>query len=546
MIWRRGSAARWTNDGFSVDKGIVAIQAEILDLVHESVVTCDAASRILSWNRASEALYGWPRNAAIGRDINELLNTRTDDIGLLQRQAFASGSWEGELVRSTAAGDERVIDVRWTTELGADGQPLRIIETARDVTQRKIAEDALRMSEYRYRNMFQTMAVAFWEVDFTRVGAMLIPLRDQGVTDLRAYLLANREFVRATMQCAQVIDLNVNGLALFGADKREAIIGRMIADFWPPASEPVYIDALVATMTRQPHLVTETRLNRVDGAQVDVLFTVSWSPDNRKRGVILIGVVDISARKQAEAALQTVQAEFAHSARVSMLGELTASIAHEVNQPLAAIATSAAASLRWLAADNPDIEEVRSLAQRMAADARRASAIIARVRAMAERREPERVALSLNALVEEVILFLDHELKAQNVAVTLRLSTDLPIAMMDRTQIQQVIVNLAVNAMQATADCEQPRLEMVTSVLPDGSPALAVHDNGHGLPDAPDKLFEGFYTTKASGMGMGLPICRSIVEAHGGTITAANGDSGASFVITLPAPIASAAGVEQA
>lgn len=536
-----GYAPRWTANSFYWDNVFVANRTEILDLVHESVVTCDATGTILSWNKASEILYGWPRQSALGRNINQLLDTRHADIGLLQQQAFVDGSWEGEFVRSTATGDARVIDVRWTTELDPDGVPLRIIETARDVSQRKAAEDALRMSEYRYRNMFQAMAVAFWEVDFTRVGAMLIPLRDQGVTDLRAYLMANRDFVRATMQCAEVIDLNVNGLTLFGADTRDAIIGRMIADFWPPASEPVYIDALIATMSRQPHIVTETRLKRVDGELVDVLFTVSLSQDNRKRGVILIGVVDISARKQAEAALQKVQAEFAHAARVSMLGELTASIAHEVNQPLAAIATSAAASLRWLAADSPDIEEVRSLAQRMAADARRASDIIARVRDMAERREPKRMPLSLNALVEEVVLFLDHELKAQNVVVELRLGADVLPALMDRTQIQQVIVNLAVNALQAMAGCEQRRLGMVTATLPDGRLSLEVQDNGHGLLDEPNKLFEGFFTTKASGLGMGLSICRSIVEAHGGTIAAANGDTGARFIVTLPAPRASTA-----
>jgi PAS domain S-box-containing protein len=515
----------------------VATQTDILDLVHESVVTCDAAGTILSWNKGSELLYGWPRSAALGRDINQLLATRHDNIGQLQRQAFAEGSWEGELIRSTAVGEERVIDVRWTTEVEPDGTPLRIIETARDVSQRKATEDALRISEYRYRNMFQAMAVAFWEVDFTRVGAMLIPLRDQGVTDLRAYLMANRDFVRTTMQRAEVIDLNVNGLAFFGAETRDAIIGRTIADFWPEASEPVYVDALVATMSRQPHIVTETKLYRLDGALVDVLFTVSLSQDNRKRGVILIGVVDISARKQAEAALQKVQTEFAHAARVSMLGELTASIAHEVNQPLAAIATSAAASLRWLAADSPDIEEVRSLAQRMAADARRASDIIARVRDMAERREPERLPLSLNALVEEVVLFLDHELKAQNVVVDLQLSADLPTVPMDRTQIQQVIVNLAVNALQAMAGCDQRRLGIATATAPDGRLSLEVTDNGHGLLDQPSKLFEGFFTTKASGLGMGLSICRSIVEAHGGTIAAAQANPGARFIVTLPAPV---------
>ncbi len=510
------------------------MQTDILDLVHDSIITCNADGTILTWNKASENLYGWPDSAAIGRNINQLLATRHDDIAQVQQQAFAEGSWVGELVRFTADGEERVIDVRWTTEQAADGSPLRIIETARDVTQRKQAEDALRFSEYRYRNMFQAMAVAFWEVDFTPVGAMLIALREQGVTDLRAYLLANRAFVRGTMEAAQVIDLNVNGLAFFGVERREAIIGRTIAGFWPPASEPVYIDALVAAMTRQPHVVTETRLNRLDGQQVDVLFTVSLSHDNRKRGVILIGVVDISARKQAEAALQALQAEFAHAARVSMLGELTASIAHEVNQPLAAIATSAAASLRWLAADTPDIAEVRSLAQRMAADAHRASAIIARVRAMAERREPERAALSLNTLVAEAVHFLDHEIKAKHAEVDLNLSPGLALALIDRTQIQQVIVNLAVNALQAMADEPLPRLSLATLALPDGRIALRVADNGPGLPDDTHRLFEGFYTTKTSGLGMGLAICRSIVEAHGGSITATNGTAGAVFTVTLP------------
>lgn len=514
----------------------MASATEILDLVHESVVTCDAAGTIRSWNKGSEALYGWPQDEALGLNLNTLVGTRHVNIDALLEQAFADGSWEGELVRYTRTGEERVIDVRWTVTCDESGNPLRLVETARDVTQRKLTEDALRMSEYRYRNMFQTMAVAFWEVDFNRVGAMLIPLRDQGVTDLRAYLLANRDFVRTTMERAVVIDLNESGLALFGAEKREDIIGRSIADFWPQASEPVYIDSLVATMSREPHIVTETRLNRIDGEIVDVLFTVSLSQDNRKRGVVLIGVIDISARKKAEAALQKVQAEFAHAARVSMLGELTASIAHEVNQPLAAIATSAAASLRWLAADTPDMEEVRSLAHRMAADARRASDIVARVRAMAEPRGPERVPLSLNDLVREVVLFLDHELQAHRVTVALKLGTDLPALPVDRTQVQQVIVNLAVNALQAMADCPERHLAITTSQLPCGSLALEVEDNGHGLLEQPHKLFEGFFTTKASGMGMGLPICRSIIEAHGGSITAASGEKGARFTVILPGP----------
>jgi C4-dicarboxylate-specific signal transduction histidine kinase len=219
-----------------------------------------------------------------------------------------------------------------------------------------------------------------------------------------------------------------------------------------------------------------------------------------------------------------------------MLGELTASIAHEVNQPLAAMATSAAASLRWLAADTPDLEEVRSLAARIVDDARRAGAIIARVRAMAERREPERVALSLNALVEEALAFLGHELRAQQVEVALQLEPGLPEVLADRTQIQQILVNLAVNAIQAMAESTPRRLLLATSPDAAGQVMLAVEDNGPGLGDNAAQLFDSFYTTKSGGMGMGLPICRGIAEAHGGTIEAGAGAlGGARFTLTLPA-----------
>jgi PAS domain S-box-containing protein len=510
--------------------------ADILDLVQESVVTRDAEGRVLSWNKASETLYGVPRADALGRDVHVLLATRHETpLAELEAALLAKDHWAGELIRTTASGEALILDVRWTTERDGAGNLVRIIETARDITRRKAAEDALRLSEYRYRNMFQAMAVAFWEVDFTAVGAMLIPLRDQGVTDLRAHLMANRDLVRETMRRAIVLDLNANGSTLFGATDPAQIVGRAVADFWPVESEPVYVDALVATMTRQPHIVTETRLFRVDGAPVDVLFTVSLSQENRRRGVMLIGVVDISARKAAEAALATVQAEFAHAARVSMLGELTASIAHEVNQPLAAIATSASASLRWLAASEPDLDEVRALAERIVGDARRAGAIIARVRAMAERREPERVALSLNELVEEVLVFLAHELRAQQVEIALRLDPGLPPVLADRTQLQQILVNLAVNAMQAMADASPRRLSFSTAT-DEGRVVLAIEDSGPGLGADAARLFDSFYTTKRGGMGMGLPICRGIAEAHGGTIAAGNCEGGgARFAVTLPA-----------
>lgn len=379
---------------------VAASGPDILDLVHESVISWDGAGRILSWNAASTALYGWDGEAAMGGIAQSLLRTSHDrPLAEIEAELADTGAWEGELRRRTADGADRVVDVRWTIERDVGGAIARTIETGRDVTDRAAAEEALRLSEYRYRNLFEAMAVGFVEIDFTAVGAMLIPLRDRGVTDLAAWLRANRTFVRDSMAKAIILDVNEKAMQLFGAGKKTDMVGGGSEHYWPEPSESVYIDALVATMEKHPHLVCETRMKRLDGAEFDTLFTVSWSAESRKRGVVLLGYVDVSERKQAEAALQRLQAEFAHAARVSMLGELSASIAHELNQPLAAIATSGEASLRWLAADRPRLDEVRTLASQIVGDARRAAAIIARIRAMAEARAPEQAPLDRKSVV---------------------------------------------------------------------------------------------------------------------------------------------------
>jgi C4-dicarboxylate-specific signal transduction histidine kinase len=234
--------------------------------------------------------------------------------------------------------------------------------------------------------------------------------------------------------------------------------------------------------------------------------------------------------------LHRLQAEFAHAARVSMLGELTASIAHEVNQPLAAIATNASAGARWLDRPEPDVAEARALIGAIVADARRAADIVGRVRDMAAHRAPERAAISINGAIEEAMLFLRHELQANGVALTLDLGHDLPLVMADRTQVQQVVVNLAVNAIQAMLhEGVSARRLLVTSARVGGGVAVSLQDNGPGIvAEGLDRLFESFFTTKEAGMGMGLAICRSIVEMHGGAISARNGDTGgACFTFTL-------------
>jgi signal transduction histidine kinase len=255
-------------------------------------------------------------------------------------------------------------------------------------------------------------------------------------------------------------------------------------------------------------------------------------------------IMDITTRKQAEEALRKLQWELAHVSRVMTMGELAASIAHEVNQPLTAIATTSQASLRWLAQPAPNLEKLRKLAQDVVSDAQRASDIVTRIRAMAAGRGAEPSLLRLDDVIREALLFLRYEVEARGVTVTHIPAFDLPPVLGDRTQLQQVIVNLTINAVQAMAQVRttQPEISIRTVSNDPTSLRCSVEDNGPGIePQNIARLFGSFFTTKDGGMGMGLRICRSVIEAHGGRIGADNGSSGggARFYFTLPVTTAS-------
>lgn len=218
-------------------------------------------------------------------------------------------------------------------------------------------------------------------------------------------------------------------------------------------------------------------------------------------------------------------AQFAQVARITSLGVLAASIAHEVNQPLAAIVTTGESALRRLAQDEPDLERARMLTKRMVADARRASEIIDRTREIASQRAPEQKPLSINDIINESLSFLRHDLELRGIVVSLDLARELPQIVGDRIELQQVVVNLTVNAAQAmTQLVPADRCVSVRTMLSDSETvSCSIEDSGPGIdPEHLPRLFDSFFTTKDGGMGMGLAMCRSIVEAHGGRIRADN------------------------
>ena len=249
-------------------------------------------------------------------------------------------------------------------------------------------------------------------------------------------------------------------------------------------------------------------------------------------------IASLSEQKRAEEALREAQADLAHVTRVTTLGEIAASIAHEVNQPLAAVVANAEACLRWLDRGTPDLDAARRSVEWIIDDANRASEVIRRVRALANKSDVEKAPLDINDVVKEVIALVQGELVSQRVSLRMEFANALPVVPADRVELQQVVINLVMNgieAMQSVAD--RPRELLIRSLQDETQQVLvSVTDCGVGISaENADRLFNAFFTTKTNGMGMGLSICRSIIEAHGGRLWAsANLPHGATFQFTLP------------
>src|SRR5262249_21431942 len=258
--------------------------------------------------------------------------------------------------------------------------------------------------------------------------------------------------------------------------------------------------------------------------------------DNEGRLEYIGAVQDVTESKVAEEAVRQTQAELAHMARLTTLGELTASIAHEINQPLGAMVNSAHACLRWLAAEN--LARAQQSAMRIVADGQRAADTITRIRALAQNAPPHKDWLDLNATIREVLALAHSEVHRHGVVVETQLATDLPRIRGDRIQLQQVLLNLLMNALEALSGVGDGPRELVVQSDPDATPGVlvTVRDSGPGLdPQQLDRLFDAFYTTKPHGLGLGLAISRRIIEAHGGRLWAtANVPHGAVVQFTLP------------
>jgi PAS domain S-box-containing protein len=407
-----------------------------------------------------------------------------------------------EHARPTPDGGKRYVSVSGLPVFDETGRFIGYRGVGRHITDRKRAEAALRASEERWRAMFEIAPVGIATIDLER----------------RRYLTANESFQRMTGYTEEELR-NLTTLEITHEDDRAAMQERIDS-------------GTVGFLQRK-------RYRRKDGEIVwaDATSFVIPATDSTPafRGAV---IVDITDRKRAEAALQQAQDDLARLNRVMLLGEMTASIAHEVNQPIAATLTNAHAGLRWLGAQPPDLEETRQALGRIVRDGNRAGEVIDRIRALVKKVPPRRELLDLDEAIHEVIALTQTDMQRNGVRLQTRLAGDLPLVPADRVQLQQVIMNLIINAIEAMAAASDGRCELtIVSGRDDTSGvSVEVQDTGPGLdPEELDRLFQSFYTTKPDGIGMGLAISRSIAEAHGGRLSAApNHPHGAVFRFTLP------------
>lgn len=379
-----------------------------------------------------------------------------------------------------------------------------VLSLALDITERRRAENELRASESRFRTLVDHATDAF----FLR--------SDDG----------------------KLLDVNKQACESLGYT-REALLEMIVEDFDPKVDEAL-LKWIYERLDAGEVFAFESLHRRKNGTMfpVEVRVRPFWQ-DGRRLSLSLVR--DISERKRAEeerVRLRELEAELTHMNRVSMMGEMTASIAHEINQPLSGVVTNGSACLRWLEGDSPNLGEAREAATRIVRDGKRAGEVIARIRRLATRADVLKEKLTLNETILEVLAIIEDETKKKRVSIQTQIDNNLSPVFADRVQLQQVVLNLVMNAVEAMNAVDERARELVirASNIDADRVMVAVQDVGVGLDsETMARIFDPFYTTKSGGMGMGLAISRSIVRSHGGQLWAApNQGPGTTFFFDLP------------
>lgn len=505
----------------------VAEQATLLDLANDAIFVRARNAQISYWNHGAERLYGWTRNEAIGRSTDELVKT---EFPVPFEEIMNSDRWEGELRQTKRDGSRIAVASRWTTLRDQDGKAVGWLEINTDISARKAAEEAALRLAAELSKMNESLRREIGE----RV-RIEEELRKSEERFSKAFRASPDAGMITCVSTFEIIDVNERWRELFGYCPEE-VVGRAVMDL--QVCEPGYYEELETWVSSGSGVRNkELEVRDKTGNRKTVLLAAEQITLGQER-CFIITFRDVTERKRLEQALQDSQAELSRISRAVVLGQLAASIAHEVNQPIAAVVANSNACLRWLAATPPNLKEARSSAEKIIRDGNRATEVIKRIRASLQKTPSTREKVDLNKLISETLVLLNDAVSGRGVTVVLELSKDLPKIEADPILLQQVFLNLVSNAVEAMSEVhDRPRhLRISSDRIGSEQIAIRVQDSGSGIdPATLKKIYDPFFTTKSTGMGLGLSISKSIIESHGGRVTASsNNDYGTTFQFSLP------------
>lgn len=405
---------------------------------------------------------------------------------------------------------------------------LRIAEV-----ERRVRAD-LRQSQRRFAGIFERAGISIWREDWSAVGEAILELRSAGVADVADWFAQHPEESLALHKRITVVDVNNYSVGLMRTPSKTELLGPLGTVL--VGSDKSFGRWLAAISRGDTFYFGENVIKRWDGEPLHCFVTAGLPTDLDGFRDILVSVIDISSYKRDQQKLALAEEEVARAQRIVTMGALTATIAHEINSPLAAVVSNAAACLRWLRRENPDIEEAANAAQAALGEVERVRAVIDRTRSYLGRSARGAQPIDMESLVRTVSLLVEREAQSRSVALNISVESCLPKIVGDPIQIQQVLFNLMLNGMQAMADIASDKALGVAVTREDETVRIDVSDVGHGIEqDRLQRIFEPFHSTKENGMGLGLAICLNCIDAHGGRLWVDRSDgAGTVFSFTIP------------